>query len=77
MPTYDMFGEKYSGSSALDFHYGADAKLIQDLRARHLAEGGDPIDFPKYLEEAGVKAVGQFIVVQDEFALMAKLKFAK
>jgi len=39
--------------------------------------GVDPIDFPKYLEEAGVKAIGPFIVVEDEFALIAKLKFTK
>ena len=77
MPTYNCFGEKYSGNSWLDFHYSADAKLIQALRETHLSEGGDPIDFPKYLEEAGVKAIGPYIVVEDEFSLMAKLKFTK
>ncbi|HET8688510.1 MAG TPA: hypothetical protein VFM18_18005 [Methanosarcina sp.] len=60
---------------ALSFHYGESAKLIQDLRARHLAEGGDPVDFPDYLKQNGVEMVGPMVKISDSFATMAKLKF--
>jgi len=50
-------------------------RMIMDLRSQHLAAGGDPVDFPAYLEAAGVKADGQFIVVDGQFELMAKLKY--
>jgi hypothetical protein len=61
----DMFG----------FHYSSVARLIQTLRAQHLAEGGDPVDFPEYLKQNGVEMQGTVMVISDEFATMAKLKF--
>ena len=58
-----------------DYHYGQ--KLILDMKVQFIKDGGDPVDFPAYLKEAGVTVDGEFIVMSDEFALMARLKFEK
>lgn len=52
-------------------------KLIMDMKEQYLADGGDPVHFSKYLESAGVRADGQFIVVSDSFEMIAKLKYVR
>jgi len=68
---YNIFNKDES----LEFFYGSVSKLIQSLRAAHLAEGGNPVDFPAYLKSAGVEMDGPLLVVTDEFSLIAKLKY--
>lgn len=67
----------FNKDEGLEFHYGSIAKLIQEIRSQHLNEGGDPLDFPKYLEDAGVRMDGPLVVITDQFALMAKVKYGK
>jgi len=66
----------FNKEDMLEFHYGSVAKLIQTIRTQHLAEGGDPKDFPEYLKQNGVEMVGPLVKISDEFATMAKLKFS-
>lgn len=49
--------------------------LIQDLRKQHLAIGGDPVEFPAYLKDNGIYAVGTTTFVPDAVATYAELKF--
>jgi hypothetical protein len=56
--------------------YGSISKLIGELRANHLAEGGDPKDFPEYLKQSGVQMMGPIILIEDSFVTMAELKYA-
>jgi len=70
-----MYLNMFNKDDMLGFHYGENAKLIQSLRTQHLAEGGDPVDFPEYLKQNGVEMRGAVMVISDEFATMATLKF--
>jgi hypothetical protein len=72
MKVYDLLFNK---EDYLAFHYGHAAKYIQHLRQDFLDNGGDPLDFPAFLEEAGVKMQGSFAVIEDKFEMMAILKF--
>jgi hypothetical protein len=38
---------------------------VQLFRKSFLESGGDPVDFPKFLEENGIKANGFLITVDD------------
>jgi len=58
-----------------EYHYAQ--KLILDMKVQFTKGGGDPVDFPEYLKEAGVIVDGQFIIMSDEFVTMAKLKYQK
>jgi hypothetical protein len=51
------------------------APLITDLRQQHLAEGGDPVDFPVYLNDNGIHTVGIYTFIPDSVATYAELKF--
>lgn len=70
---FDLLGKDDTHSN----EWYRSAQLILALKKQFLADGGDPVDFPEYLKEAGVKAVGQFIAVDDSFVTMAKLKYEK
>lgn len=70
----NLFGNK---NDALEFRHGPVAKMIQNLRAIHLTEGGDPKDFPEYLRKAGVQMIGPVLKVEGEFETMARLKYQK
>lgn len=48
-------------------------KTIQLLRKGHLDSGGDPRDFPKFLEENGIKANGFLITVDDRATALEQL----
>lgn len=46
---------------------------IQLFRKSFLENGGDPVDFPKFLEENGVKADGILITVDDRATALEQL----
>lgn len=48
-------------------------KTIQLFRKNHLESGGDPRDFPKFLEENGIKANGLLITVDDRATALEQL----
>lgn len=48
-------------------------ELIGKLRQIHLESGGDPTEFPNFLEENGIKAIGPLIKVDDNAKAMATL----
>lgn len=48
-------------------------KTIKLLRTHHLAGGGDPRDFPKFLEDNGIKADGFLIFVDDRATTLEQL----
>lgn len=48
-------------------------QLVNKLRRTHLESGGDPTEFPKFLEENGIKAIGPLIKVDDSAKAMAAL----
>jgi hypothetical protein len=53
------------------------AKLIKDLRAEHLDAGGDPVDFPEWLANQGIRMVGFDMKVSDELHSFALLKYSR
>lgn len=58
-----------------EYHYAQ--KLILDMKVQFSKDGGDPVDFPKFLKENGVTVDGEFIIVDDSFVTLAYLKFQK
>lgn len=54
----------------MDYHA---VQLVLSLKARFLADGSDPADFPEFLKEQGISATGPFIRVDDSFITLAKL----
>ena len=55
----------------MDYHV---VQEVLALRLTFLVDGGDPADFPEFLAERGVSALGQFIKVDDSLVTLAKLK---
>lgn len=51
--------------------------LIAEIRARHLEQGGDPADFPDYLESQGVRMIHGTLIteVSDKLKSYALLRF--
>lgn len=54
----------------MDYHA---VQLVLSIKARFLADGGAPANFPEFLKEQGVSAAGPFIRVDDSFTTLAKL----
>lgn len=48
-------------------------KKLQLIRKYHLESGGDPRDFPKFLEEHGIKADGFLIFVDERATTLEQL----
>lgn len=48
-------------------------ELIKKLRTSHLENGGDPVDFPQFLEDQGIKAIGPLLRVEDSATALATL----
>ena len=71
---FDLFSKEDMNRSD-EYHYAQ--KLIMDMKVQFSKDGGDPIDFPDFLKEAGVTMDGQYIVCNDSFVTMAMLKFKK
>jgi hypothetical protein len=67
-----MITALFSGDRPLWF-----TPLLDEIRTRHLEQGGDPADFPDYLEEQGIKMIpGTFLTeVSDTLVTYAHLKF--
>ena len=51
--------------------------LIKGLRAEHLDAGGDPVDFPDWLANQGIRMVGFDMHVSDELHSFALLKYSR
>lgn len=48
-------------------------QYIKTVRAAFLEAGGDPVEFPNYLQEHGISAVGPFIKVTGSAETAMKL----
>ena len=48
-------------------------KSVQLFRKNFLQSGGDPVDFPKFLEENGIQADGFLIIVDDRATTLEQL----
>lgn len=48
--------------------------IVVNLRKQSLEEGVDPIDFPEWLAEQGVRAVGPMVTIDDKLITFAALK---
>jgi hypothetical protein len=50
-------------------------ELINELRTDFDADGGDALDFPKHLEQHGIKMIGPVMKIDDKWATWAELKY--
>ena len=53
------------------------SKLTLFLKEQAKKDGIDDLDFPKYMEDQGARAVGPLIIVDDSLIEFAKLKWQR
>ena len=51
-------------------------RYISELRQQHLADKGDPRDFPDFLDRQGIRVEGWNIIIDDEVLGFIYLKYS-